>query len=97
LQLRQLDLQLAFPGARVAGKDIQNELRAVDHSSLNNFFDVALLRWAKVVIEKKNIGIHRCGRSGYFFKLTRAHQSCGIVAVAALQNFANHFSAGAAG
>ena len=30
LQLRQLDLQLAFAGARAAGEDVENQLRAID-------------------------------------------------------------------
>ncbi len=43
-QLRQLDLQLAFAGAGVPGKNIEDELRAVDHAALDDLFNVALLR-----------------------------------------------------
>ena len=44
LQLRQFDLQLAFAGSRMTRKDIEDELRAVDHPPLNNLLDIALLR-----------------------------------------------------
>jgi len=43
LQLCQFHLQLTFPGARVTGKDVENQLRAVNNPALNLAFDVALL------------------------------------------------------
>ena len=63
MQLRELHLQLAFTGARVARKNIENELSAVDHAALHDSFDIALLRGGEIVIEEKKIGVHRCGRA----------------------------------
>ncbi len=36
LKLCQLHLQLTFTGARVLGKDVQDELRPVDHARIHN-------------------------------------------------------------
>ncbi len=44
-QLRQLHLQLAFTGLGMAGKNVEDELRAVNHALVQDAFDVALLRW----------------------------------------------------
>ena len=93
LQLRQLDLQLAFARARVPRKNVEDQLRAVDHPPLHNLFDIALLRSAEIVIEKKQVGIHRRGRARNFLELARADQSCGIGPVAPLQNFADNLRA----
>jgi hypothetical protein len=46
LELRELDLQLAFAGARAPREDIENELRAVDHPPIERRFEVAQLRGA---------------------------------------------------
>ncbi len=97
LQLRQFHLQLAFPGARVPRKNVENELGAVDHPPLDDFFNIALLRGAEIVIEKKNVGIGRSGRARDFFELARADQGCRIGPVAPLQNLADYFCAGTLG
>ena len=43
IQLREFDLQLAFARAGAAGKNIQDELRAVDDFAIERAFEVALL------------------------------------------------------
>src|SRR6202007_1055330 len=43
LQLRELDLQLAFAGARLARKNVEDELGAVDPPPLDNLLNIALL------------------------------------------------------
>jgi hypothetical protein len=96
LQLRQLYLQLAFPGARVPRKNIEDELSTIDHPSLHDSFNISLLRCGEIVIEEKKIGVDGCGGAGDFFKLSRADQSRRIGTIAALQNFADHFRARAA-
>ena len=44
LQLRQLHLQLAFTTAGMAGKDVEDELRTIDHPRIHFALNVALLR-----------------------------------------------------
>jgi hypothetical protein len=89
VQLRQLDLQLAFPGSRVPRKDVEDELRAIDHPPLDNLFDVALLGWTEVVIEQEHVGIDGSGSARNFLEFAGAYQSCRIGAIAPLQDFAN--------
>ena len=43
LQLRKLHLQLALTGAGVAGKDVQDQLRPVDHAAGQGVIEVAQL------------------------------------------------------
>ena len=42
-KLCQLHLQLTFTAASVAREYVQDELRAVDHTRIHFFFDIALL------------------------------------------------------
>src|ERR1017187_9017951 len=51
LQLRQFDLQLAFAGARMPRKNIENELGAVDNPPLDDLLNIALLGRTEIVIE----------------------------------------------
>ena len=97
LQLRQLYLQLTFAGAGVPRKNVEDELSAVDHAALDDFFYVALLGSGEVVIEEEKVGIYRCGRAGDLFQFARADQCRGIGPVAALQNFADNIRASASG
>ena len=43
LKLRQFNLELAFTSARVAGKDIENQLGAIDHAAVEFALQVAQL------------------------------------------------------
>jgi len=82
-KLRQFDLQLAFPGAGVLGKDIEDELGAVNHAGVEDTLDVALLRSGQIVIEENQVGGNRGRCSRNLFQLSFADQSCGIGPVAA--------------
>ena len=44
LQLGQFNLQLAFSRARVPRKNVEDELRPVNHAPLDDLLDIALLR-----------------------------------------------------
>ena len=43
-ELRQFHLQLAFAGPRVPGKDVEDELGAIEHAAGKRSFEVAQLR-----------------------------------------------------
>ena len=43
LKLRQFHLELAFTGARVAGKDVENQLGAIDHAAVELALQIAQL------------------------------------------------------
>ena len=87
-QLRQLHLQLAFAGPRMAGENIEDELGAVDHAHVDKLFDIALLRSGEIVIEQKQIGGDRSSGAGNFFQFSAADERGWIGTVAALQKFA---------
>jgi hypothetical protein len=77
----------------VPRKNVENQLGAIDHPSMNQVFNVALLRSGEIVIEQKKVGIHRRGSARNFLELARADQSGGIGPLAPLQNFADNFRA----
>ena len=49
---------MAFSGSGVAGKNVENELCAIDYPYIDDFLDVALLRCREIVIEQEKIGGH---------------------------------------
>ena len=51
IQLRQLNLQLAFAASSAPRKNVENELGAIDHLQVEGFFEVAKLGWREVVVE----------------------------------------------
>ena len=56
LQLRQLDLQLAFPRPRAPREDVEDELRAIDDLAVERLLEVAQLRRAQLVVEDDDVG-----------------------------------------
>jgi hypothetical protein len=95
LELRQLDLELAFPRARVAGEDIEDELGAVEHPAGERGFEVAQLGGAQVVVEEDEIGPHRGGDAGNLFYLAGADQRGRIGTGTTLQQLGGHTATGA--
>ena len=75
LQLRQLHLQLAFAGAGVAGKDVQNQLRPVQHAAGQRSLQVAQLRRRKVVVEEHQVGLGGGGDAGESPPLCRSQSA----------------------
>jgi hypothetical protein len=59
LQLRKLDLELAFVRARALREDVEDEPRAVDDAALGELFEVALLHRAQAPVDQDQVGIER--------------------------------------
>ena len=95
LQLRQLHLQLALAGARVAGKNVQNQLRPVQHAAGQRRFQVAQLRRRKVVVKEHQIGLGRSGDAGNLLHFAGANQRRRIRPPAPLHHLGRHYAAGA--
>ena len=93
--MRQFHLQLAFTCPGVAGKNVQDELCAVDHTCLDHLLDIALLRGRQIVIEKDQIRRYGSRGSGNLLKLAPPDQRGRIGSIAALKKLANHLGAGA--
>src|SRR5262249_24286517 len=84
VSLRQFPLQLAFTAALVPRKDVENQLRPVDHSPLGGLFDVALLHRAEVAVENNQSRLVRRRLRADFFELAAADERRGIGGVAQL-------------
>ena len=63
-QLRELDLPLAFPRARTAREDVENQLRAIEHLPLHPRFDLAQLRRRQLVVEDDDGDVGLVARRG---------------------------------
>src|SRR5260370_30429613 len=79
IQLRQFDLQLAFTAPRMTGKNIKNQLSAVDYPAIRRFFNVALLHRRKIAVENDQRRFVRRGLSANFVQLAAANQRCRVV------------------
>src|SRR5579863_2599741 len=51
VELRKLHLQLAFAAPRVLSKNIENELRPIDHPAFSDRFNVPLLHRREIAVE----------------------------------------------
>jgi hypothetical protein len=90
LELRQLNLQLAFTSPSMFCKNVEDELGAVNYPRIDNFFDIPLLRGGEVVIEQQEIGRYRGRCTRDLFKFAFANQGGRIGSVAALQELARN-------
>jgi hypothetical protein len=78
----------------MAGKDVQDELCAVDYPRVYFFFYVALLGRRKFVVDEHKVGVHRSYSARNFLELAFADQCCRIRPVAVLNEFTSNFCAG---
>ncbi len=72
--MRQFDLQLALVATRVSGKNIQNELRAIDDAAVGVFLDVSLLHRRKVAVENNQWSVFGVGFRENFIELAAAYE-----------------------
>ena len=64
LQLRELDLQLAFARARAPREDVENQLRAIDDLAADRLLDLAQLRRRQLVVEDDDVDVGFGARRG---------------------------------
>ena len=88
-------MQLPFAAARVAGKNIQNKLRAVNHAPVGGFFDVALLHRRQIPIENNQGRFVRRGFRANLVQFAAPDERGGICGLAHLVHCAGDFRAGA--
>jgi hypothetical protein len=96
LQLRELDLKPALCSARAPGKNIKNQLRPVDHLSIEGPFEIALLGWREIVIDDHHIRVGGFRQVFNFAYLPLAEESGGIAVRTNLKQLADDLRAGAA-
>jgi hypothetical protein len=97
LELRELDLKLAFAGASVASEDVEDELCAVDDATWETRLEVAKLRGRQVVIEEDEVGLGGACDGVDLVELAGADEGCGIGARAMLHEDGSDLGFGRAG
>jgi len=78
LQLRQFDLQLAFMASGALGEDVENQAGAIDNTTPQFLFQVALLGSGKFMIENGDVGAHAADRLGHLGHFSLARIERGI-------------------
>jgi hypothetical protein len=94
-ELGELDLELTLARASVAGKDVEDELRAIENAARESGLKVAQLRGREVVIEENEIGVGGGGYGCDLFNFAGANEGGGIGSRAALKDFGNNLTASA--
>ena len=94
LQLRELDLQLAFARPRAPREDVENELRAVDDLAADLVFDLPQLRGRQLVVEDDEVGARFGARGGERLDLAGAEKRRRIGLRPLLQNAQHDLGAG---
>jgi hypothetical protein len=94
LELSKFDLQLAFPGARAAGKNVEDERSAIEHFAVENFFQIPALSGRKFIVENDGIYLLPAAVLGEFIGFAFADVSAGIRRFEFLQTLANDRTAG---
>ena len=90
LQLSQLDLQLAFPGAGPLGEDIEDERCAVDDLRSENLFQISGLGPGEFFVEEDSIGIGLLGGLGELLGLARPNERARVRCVQPLGSLPHH-------
>src|SRR6185437_556886 len=78
LQLRELDLKLAFGALRALRKNIEDQADAVDDAALQRTLEVALLRARQRVVEDDEVGVGRRAPRADFFDLAATGEECRV-------------------
>jgi hypothetical protein len=74
LQLRKLDLQLAFVRARALREDVEDEARAIDDAALGQLFEIALLHRRERTVDEDQVRIERLALLGELLGLAGADE-----------------------
>jgi hypothetical protein len=94
--LSELDLKLPFAAARVARKNIQDQLRAVNHTALGAFFEIAQLRGRQIAVKNNQRGVVQMRFDFHFLDFAAPDHRGGIDLVAHLKNASRDLRARAA-
>ena len=94
LELRELDLQLAFFRAGALGENIQDQRGAIEHLALEDLFQVARLRRRKFIVEDDRIDFIAPAMLGEFVRLAGADVSAREDLFQFLRAVAEHVAAG---
>ena len=97
IELCEFDLKLPFPAACVPRKNVEDELRAIDHAAIGAALQVAQLRRSQVAIENHQLRFVKLRLDLHFLDLAAADDGSGIDLVTHLKNASGNLGARAAG
>ncbi len=97
LELRQLDLQLAFEAAGALREDVQNQSSAIEHSTLEQLLEIAFLAGRQGVVEHHQIRAELLDPSVNLFGFAAADIQPRIRHLASAGDDREHFGAGRTG
>ena len=89
LELREFHFQLAFMAARALRKDVEDQARAIQHPPLDEFFEIAFLRWRQRMIEQHQLGAVLMRDRADLVGLAAAHEVARIGTIAASTDTCN--------
>ena len=89
LQLRQLDLQFALPGAGALGEDVENQRRPVEHFALEHLLQVPVLCRRQFVVENDRINVLSPAVPRKFVRLAAADEGRGFRSLESLSAVAD--------
>ena len=77
LQLRELNLELAFASPGALSKDVENQRGPIQHLALENFFEIAALGGRQIVIEDHRVHVVLLALRCEFIRLAAADERAG--------------------
>jgi hypothetical protein len=98
LVLGQLYLELALPGSRMLGKNVQNQTGPIEELDIltERFFEIPQLAGREFVIKDDHIAVQILAQIDQLFDLTRADQSGSMKALQSLPCLSRHLKTGCA-
>ena len=94
LQLRQLDLELAFPSASALGEDIEDEGRPIQDLAVEDFLQVAALGGSQFIIKNDRVDVGPVAEFGEFIGFAFADESAGAGSSQLLKTIADDLGSG---
>ena len=94
LELGELDLELALGRVGVAGEDVEDHGRAVEHRQVERRLEVALLARGQLVVGDDEVGVRRLQQRLELLDLARPEVEVGMRLVADLHHVADGGDAG---
>jgi hypothetical protein len=73
------------------GKDIENERCTINHTSIQQLLQVALLRWGKLIIKNHEVKTQLLLQTAKFLRTAFANVSCHIGMAQSLDHCPNNF------
>jgi hypothetical protein len=95
--LREFHLEATFGGARAPGKDVEDQLRAIDDFNASRAFQIALLGGGEFVVDDQHARMERVRQFLQLLHLSVSEQRSGVDLGTDLKYFGGNLRPGAGG